>query len=99
MSGVLQWFCLGCGLTEGAMDNQTLYNLLGSAILATLGWIARELWGAVKSLRQDLHQLEVDLPSKYIPRVEYHDDLKEIKDLCSKIFDKIDALEQRKVDK
>lgn len=81
------------------MDNQTIINLAGSAVLATLGWFGRELWGAVKKLREDLHQIEIDLPSKYIPRAEYHDALKEIKEICGKIFDKLDALEQRKVDK
>ena len=81
------------------MDTQTIVNLAGGAVLAVLGWFARELWGAVKQLQRDIHQIEVDLPSKYVLKDEYADSLREIKDLCSRIFDKLDALEQRKADK
>ena len=81
------------------MDNQTIINIAGGTVLSGLGWLARELWGAVKQLQRDMHQIEVDLPSIYVPKEEYADSLKEIKDLCSKIFDKLDALEQRKADK
>ena len=81
------------------MDTQSIINLAGGAILSALGWFARELWGAVKQLQKDIHQIEIDLPSKYVPKEEYSNALKEIKDLCSKIFDKLDALEQRKADK
>ena len=81
------------------MDTQSIINLAGGAILSVIGWFARELWGAVKQLQKDIHQIEIDLPSKYVPKEEYSDSLKEIKELCSKIFDKLDALEQRKADK
>jgi hypothetical protein len=53
----------------------------------------------VAELRRDLHQLEKELPAKYVRREEFSDGLREIKEICSKIFDKIDALEHRKVDK
>ena len=29
-------------------------------IVATMGWFLRELWGAVKELRRDLHQIEIE---------------------------------------
>jgi len=50
------------------MDGQTLINAAFGIILAGGGWFARELWGAVKELRNDIHKLEVDLPSNYIRR-------------------------------
>ena len=34
-------------------------------IVATMGWFLRELWGAVKELRSDLHRLEVNLPTNF----------------------------------
>jgi len=81
------------------MDIQIIVDMVGGAILAVLGWFARELWSAVKTLQTNLHKLEVDLPSRYVSKDEYGSSIKEIKDICSKIFDKLDALEHRKADK
>lgn len=81
------------------MDTQTLINFGLGALLAIIGWLARQLWEAVERLKSDIHQLEVDLPSYYVRREEFSEALKEIKDLCRQIFDKVDSLEKRKADK
>ena len=81
------------------MDTQSIINLGAGAILAVLGWLARQLWDAVKELRSDVHQIEVDLPRNYVQRTEFSDSIREIKDICDKIFDRIDKMEQRKADK
>ena len=81
------------------MDTQTLINLALGALLALVGWLARQLWEAVERLKLDLHHIEVDLPSNYVKREEFSESLKEIKDLCRQIFDKVDSLEKRKADK
>ncbi len=73
------------------MDTQTLVNICAGAVLAVLGWFARVLWEAVSALREDLHKLEVDLPSNYIRRDEFQDGMKEIKEMLGKIFDKLDG--------
>jgi hypothetical protein len=70
------------------MDTQTIINLLGGAALSVVGWLARELWGAVKELRKDLHALEVNT----VPRSEFTENIRHIEDICRQIFDKIDAL-------
>jgi hypothetical protein len=81
------------------MDTQTLINLALGALLALVGWLARQLWEAVERLKMDLHKIEVELPSSYVKREEFSESLKEIKDLCRQIFDKVDSLEKRKADK
>ena len=81
------------------MDTQTLINIALGCFLALIGWLARQLWEAVERLRQDVHQIEVELPSHYVRREEFSDSLKEIKDLCRQIFDKVESLEKRKADK
>jgi len=81
------------------METQTLINFALGAFLALIGWLARQLWEAVERLKSDIHQLEVELPSRYVRREEFSDALKEIKDLCRQIFDKVDSLEKRKADK
>ena len=77
------------------MDNQHLINALIGGGFAILGWFARELWGAVKELRADLAALREDLPKEYVAKDDYREDIKEIKLLLAKIFEKLDA----KVDK
>jgi hypothetical protein len=72
------------------MDTQTLINLGGAIILAGMGWLARELWGAVKELRKDLHNIEVALPSHYIRKDEFQEGVKELKDICRQIFERLD---------
>ena len=72
------------------MDTQTLINLGGAIILAGMGWLARELWGAVKELRKDLHTIEVALPSNYIRKDEFTEGVKELKDICRQIFDRLE---------
>jgi hypothetical protein len=72
------------------MDTQTLINLGGAIILAGMGWLARELWGAVKELRKDLHIIEVVLPSNYIRKDEFQEGVKELKDICRQIFERLE---------
>jgi hypothetical protein len=81
------------------MDWQTIINIGAGSLLAVLGWFARQLWDAVADLRKDVHKIEVELPSYYVKRDEFADHMKEIRELCRAIFEKIDALERRKVDK
>ena len=47
------------------MDQSTI-NLALSAILAAIGWFARQLWEAVKTLKDDIHHIEADLPKTYV---------------------------------
>jgi len=72
------------------IDPQTMINLIGGVVLAGIGWFARQVWEAVKELRADLHELEVNLPSHYVKRVDYAADLAEIKALLQKIFDRLE---------
>jgi len=72
------------------VDNQHLINALIGGGFAILGWFARELWGAVKELRADLAALREDLPKEYVAKDDYREDIKEIKLLLAKIFEKLE---------
>lgn len=72
------------------MENQQLINALIGGGFAILGWFARELWGAVKELRADLAALREDLPKEYVAKDDYREDIKEIKLLLAKIFEKLE---------
>jgi cell fate (sporulation/competence/biofilm development) regulator YmcA (YheA/YmcA/DUF963 family) len=72
------------------MDQQTI-NLILGACMGVAGWFARELWTAVQDLKNDLSKL----PTIYVARMDYKDDMREVKEMLGKIFDKLD----NKVDK
>lgn len=77
------------------MDSQSLINVMLGVACAVIGWLARELWTAVKDLQEDLTKLSVELPKTYVTRDDYREDIKGMKEMLSKIFDKL----EKKADK
>ena len=73
------------------MENQHLINALLGGSFAVLGWFARELWAAVKELKADLGKLREDLPREYVLRSDYREDIRDIKAMLAKIFEKLEA--------
>jgi hypothetical protein len=67
------------------VEQQTI-NLILSACMAVAGWFARELWTAVQELKNDLSKL----PLTYVARMDYKDDMREVKEMLGKIFDRLD---------
>jgi hypothetical protein len=72
-----------------------IFNTLFGIILILVTAIVKVLWDAVKTLQKDLNRLEVALPTVYVPKAEYHSDMKDIKMMLEKIVDKLEG----KVDK
>ena len=72
------------------MDTQQVLNIGLSVAMAGIGWFARELWTAVKELKADLSKLREDLPRTYVLREDYKQDIRDIKEMINKIFDKLD---------
>lgn len=72
------------------MDTQELINSILVCISAVTGWFARELWNAVKELKQDLAKLREEMPKDYVMKEDYRRDIYEIKEYLSKIFDRLD---------
>lgn len=72
------------------MDQSTI-NLVLGACLVVLGWFAREMWSAVKELKADLAKLREELPKTYVARDDYKSDIRDIKEMVSRIFDKLEV--------
>lgn len=72
------------------MDVQSILNVGLIAASSVTGWFARELWTAVKELKADLSKLREDLPRTYVVKDDYREDIRDIKDMIGKIFDKLD---------
>jgi hypothetical protein len=77
------------------MDIQTIINLGAGTALAVAGWFARQMWGAVNELRNDLSKLREELPKTYITKDDFKDGIHELKALLIAIDTKLD----RKQDK
>ena len=72
------------------MDTQSIINLAGGAALSVIGWLARELWGAVKELRRDLNDIESNLPKEYVLKVDLDKRMDHIESMFQRIYDKLD---------
>ena len=72
------------------MDTQQLLNIGLSTDMVVIGWFARELWAAVKELKTDLSKMREDFPKVYLAKDDYRSDLKDIRDMLGKIFDKLE---------
>lgn len=77
------------------MDSQLLVNIILGTAMGVVGWFARELWAAVKELKYDLAKLREEVIREFVPRSDYREDMRDVKALLEKIFDRLDT----KVDK
>lgn len=73
------------------MDQQTLINIGGGIILAGIGWWARVIWESVQRLKDDLHEIEVDLPKSYVTKDDFNITMKHIETMVQRIYDKLDG--------
>lgn len=69
---------------------QILFNAAYGAVLLLSGWILRTIWDAVKEMKADISEIERQLPSNYVRRDDYKDDIAEIKEFLREIFNKLD---------
>jgi len=53
------------------------------------------MWSAVKELKSDLAKLREELPKTYVTRDDNRDDIREIKEMLGKIFDKLDTKQDK----
>lgn len=75
--------------------DQDIINLVIGTILSVLGWFARQLWDAVQTLKQDMKQIEVSLPTHYVRKDELEARFDRLEAMLDRISEKMD----HKVDK
>lgn len=73
------------------MEWQTVFNLVGGAALAGVGWFARQIWDSVKELREDLHKIEIDLPTNYAKKVDIDVRFDRLEAILQRIFDRLET--------
>lgn len=67
-----------------------MINLIGGAVLAITGWFARQIWDSVQDLKNDIHQIEVDLPTYYVKRTDIDSRFDKLENILEKIFDRLE---------
>lgn len=72
------------------LNPQIIINIVAGVMLSALGWFARQLWDAVKELREDLHKIEVDLPKNYTTKDDFTKAMQKVSDGLQRIYDKLD---------
>lgn len=77
------------------MDWQIIINIAAGGLVGIGGWFARQLWDAVKELKQDISKLELHISEKYVKK----SDLEFFKNDMDKRFDKIELMINKLMDK
>jgi chaperonin cofactor prefoldin len=76
------------------MEMQTLLNILFGLCnigMLILGWIFRQVWDAVKDLKEDVKEIEVNLPTNYVQKKDLDARLDRIESLLDKLYEKLDT--------
>jgi len=73
------------------MDTQFLFNVAVSTAGFFGGWTLNNIYRSIEKLDKDVRSM----PHTYVAKVDYKDDVSEIKGMLTKIFDKL----EHKVDK
>ena len=77
------------------MDSQTVVNFVGGAILVAVGWWCKEIWDSVKSLKNDIKDIEVALPTSYVRKEDINSRLDKIDNVLERILDKLDEKQDK----
>lgn len=77
------------------MDYQALLNIVLGVALSIGGWFVRQMWDAVQKLKDDLKNIEVDLPTHYVRKDEMAARFDRIEELLDKLYERL----ENKVDK
>ena len=73
------------------MDSQILFNIAIALAGFFGGWVLNNISKSIEKLDVDVRAM----PHVYVTREDYKDDMKDVKEMLGKIFDKLDL----KVDK
>lgn len=74
---------------------QMVFNIIGGILVAGIGFVIKTLWDGQQKIKQDITAWERYMPNTYIRRDDYKDDIAEIKNMLTAIFERLD----QKVDK
>jgi hypothetical protein len=69
------------------MDYQVLFNISVTVAAFFGGWILNRIYAAIDRLDNDVRKI----PQDYVSKEDYRSDIKDLKVMLDKIFDKLDG--------
>ncbi len=76
---------------EVFVDWQTAFNVVFGLLAGMFGWLARSLWDAVKKLEENLATFREEVASDRVHKDDFRDSMRELKDMFTRIYDKLDG--------
>lgn len=73
------------------MDYQVLFNIAVAIAGFFGGWTLNRIYMAIDRLDADVR----NMPSQYVARDDYRSDMKDIREMLGRIFDKLDGKADR----
>jgi hypothetical protein len=70
--------------------SQDVINLLIAGSGAVVGWALKVIWDSLRALQEDMKDIERELHTEYVAKVDYRADILEMKDILKQIFNKLD---------
>ena len=63
--------------------SQDIINMIIGGFGIVIGWFLQTVWQAVRDVERDLH-------TNYVTKIDYRSDILEMKDILKQIFNKLD---------
>jgi hypothetical protein len=77
------------------MDWQLVINWALAGLIALVGWLARELWGAVKGLQEEVKSIQIHMPTNYVRRDEFAEHMHRIEQKLDRIYERLEGKADR----
>ena len=72
------------------MEWQPIIDIALAAVIAAVGWFARQVWDAVQQLKEDVSSLELNIAENYVKKVDINARFDKLEAILDKIFDRLD---------
>lgn len=73
------------------MESQVLFNIAVACAGGLALWVLNSLTQRLQKSEDKIEALTNELPKEYVQKLDYKEDMREIKDLLRQIFDKLDG--------
>lgn len=79
------------------MDEQTfgILEVILAVGVSVAGWFTKMVWDKIGKIERNIVDIQKDFHDRYVRRDDYHHDMRDIKSMLDKIFNRLDE----KVDK
>lgn len=73
------------------MESQVIFNIAVALAGGLALWVLNSITQRLQKAEDKIETLTNELPKEYVQKLDYKEDMREIKDLLRQIFDKLDG--------